>query len=96
MLINHSPGRDETRAESATMVTIDYILADKTTVNTAAGRLKEAKEALRNLEIITGKQPWLTMVITIIDFQQTKLDRPNILFNPIDKAIAAFKKSGGF
>ena len=39
---------------------------------------------------------WLRMVEVIIDFQTQKLDRPSITYAPVEKAVAAFRRAGGF
>lgn len=61
---------------------------------TPDGQLQKAKEALRVVENMIGKQPWLTMVITIIDFQQEALKR-KVEYEPAIKAVKAYFKAGG-
>lgn len=63
--------------------------------NTAEGQLLKAKHALINLEQIIGQKPWLTMAITIVDFQQYTLSKKDAIYKPIDKAVRAFVRAQG-
>lgn len=77
------------------MSAIDKFLTPPSYENSPAGKIRLIKETLWSLETQIGKQPWLTMVLTIVDFQEARLLRPDLTFPPIDKAIKTFQKWGG-
>lgn len=72
---------------------LDRLFKEREYPNTPAGQIRKAKDALNVLKCQLGDQPWITMVYTVLDFQEHLLAHPGAVYKPVTAAIKAFVRA---